>query len=90
MSFVSKLENSACILISSYMVSWSGFSIELGANQPPEVLDKMLLYGFAPKILFTIVAFGIALYFPVTQKMMEEVRAKLAERRKAAEATAPA
>jgi GPH family glycoside/pentoside/hexuronide:cation symporter len=81
MSFVGKIENSACILISSYMITWAGFDIKLGPHQPPEVLNKLLLYGFAPKMLFSGVAFLIALYFPINQKLMNEVRAKLAARR---------
>lgn len=88
LSFVSKIENSLCILVSSYLVAWSGFNVDLGAQQPPEVLTRMLWYGFAPKILFSGLAVGIALYFPVTQKLMTEVRAKLEERR-AARAAAP-
>lgn len=83
LSFVSKIENSLCILVSSYLVSWSGFKAELGANQAPEVLTNLLWLGFAPKIVFSGLALVIACYFPITQKLMEGVHAQLAKRRAA-------
>jgi glycoside/pentoside/hexuronide:cation symporter, GPH family len=84
MSFVSKIENSLCILASSYLVAWAGFDIAKGADQPPEVLTRLLWYGFAPKVVFSAVALGLALYFPLTQRMMADVRAQLDERHRMA------
>lgn len=84
MSFVSKIENSLCILLSSYLVAWSGFDVAKGVEQPPAVLTHLLWYGFAPKIVFSAVALALACYFPITAAMMEDVRARLEQRRRAA------
>lgn len=93
MSFVSKIENSICILLGGYLVSFAGFDTKLAthmAQQPQEVLDRLRLFGFTPAILFSGVAFLIACYFPVTEKMMADVRARLQERRAAAAPPPPA
>ncbi len=87
MSFVSKIENSVCILLGGYLVAFSGFDTHVAqqmGQQPQAVLDKMRLLGFTPAIVFAGVTFAIACYFPITQKMMTDVRARLDARRAAA------
>ncbi|MEK7415350.1 MAG: MFS transporter [Planctomycetota bacterium] len=78
LTFVSKIENSICILLGGVIITLCGFDPQLGMKQPQEVLDNLLFYGFSIKILFVGLCFFIVLYFPLTQKMMEDVRAKLA------------
>jgi glycoside/pentoside/hexuronide:cation symporter, GPH family len=83
MAFVSKLENSLCILLGGYLVAFSGFNTKLAqqmTQQPPEVLVKLRLLGFTPLIVFSGVAFAISWFFPITQKMMDAVRAQLEAR----------
>ena len=84
MSFVGKIENSICMLLSGYLLAASGFNTEIAKHmgqQAPEVLSRLRWMGFTPYILFTAVTFIIALRFPITPKMMDEVRAKLDARR---------
>lgn len=87
-TFVTKIENSLCLLISGALVSWAGYDAALGAKQPDEVVTNLLWFGFAPKIVFAALAMVLAFYFPITRKMMADVRAQLEERRKAAAAAA--
>jgi len=84
MSFVSKIENSICMLLGGYLLAMSGFNTQLAkqmGQQAPEVLSNLRWLGFTPYIVFSGVAFFIALRFPITQKMMEDVHAGLAARR---------
>lgn len=86
LAFQSKLENSICILASSYLISWSGFDAKVaaaGGPQSPESIRIMWWLAFVPPIIFSLIALGISFYFPITRKMMDEVRTKLADRRAA-------
>lgn len=86
LAFQSKVENSVCILASSYLISWSGFNAAAarsGIPQTPESIRLMWWLAFIPPIVFSLIALGISFYFPITRKMMDEVREKLAVRRAA-------
>jgi glycoside/pentoside/hexuronide:cation symporter, GPH family len=88
-SFVSKIEHSVCILLGGYLVSFSGFDTHLASQkiqQPHEVLERLRWLGFTPAIIFSGLAFIVSFSYPVTQKMMEDVRAQLDARRKSAPA----
>lgn len=87
-SFVNKLENSLCVLLTGYIVAWSGFDAKhaaAGIQQTPEVLNHLRWYGFTPAIIFSGIAFLLIWKYPVTHQMMEQVRATLDARRKPAE-----
>lgn len=89
LAFQAKVENSLCMLVSGYLTSWAGFSAEAaqkGIMPSPEVLHRMWWLVLIPPIIVSGTAFIIACYFPITRKMMDEVHAKLNERRKAAAA----
>lgn len=84
MSFVSKIENSLCMLLGGYMVAYSGFSTHLAQSmqqQPDQVLSRLKWLGFTPAIVFTGLALALACFFPVTQRMMDDVRQRLELRR---------
>ena len=86
--FVSKLENSLCSLASGYIIAFSGFDAKHAAAIPPipqtqEVISNLRWLGFTPSIVFSGLAFVVCWYYPVTEKMMADVRAKLDERRRA-------
>lgn len=86
MSFVSKIENSLCMLLGGYMVAFSGFNTHLAqqmAQQPDEVLTRLRWLGFTPAIVFTGVAFLLAFFFPLTRPIMDDVRRQLEARRAA-------
>ena len=82
----SKVESSVCILASSYLISWSGFDAKLaaaGGAQAPETIRILWRLAYIPPIVFSLIALGIAFYFPITRKMMDDVRRQLAARRAA-------
>ena len=86
MSFVSKIENSICMLMGGYMVAFSGFNTHLAqamVQQPDWVLHRLRWLAFTPFIVFTGLAFVLACFFPITQRTMDEVRRRLDERRTA-------
>jgi GPH family glycoside/pentoside/hexuronide:cation symporter len=86
-SFVSKMENSVCTLLGSYVLVFSGFNAQHAAADPPipqtaDVLERMRWLGFTPGIVFSGLAFLVIWFYPVTEKMMADVRAQLDARRR--------
>jgi GPH family glycoside/pentoside/hexuronide:cation symporter len=75
-SFVYKIEVSVCVLIVGYLVSFSGFDPKHIA-QPAEVLTKLQWFAHVPNILCALMATILAIRFPVTEKLMQEVRQTL-------------
>jgi GPH family glycoside/pentoside/hexuronide:cation symporter len=89
--FVSKIENSLCILLGGYLLSMSGFDAQAAQHavqQAPEVIERLRWLAFTPNIVFAVVATIVVLRFPLTPQRMEEVRRLLTERRAAAQPTA--
>jgi glycoside/pentoside/hexuronide:cation symporter, GPH family len=83
-SFVNKLEISVVVLLSSYLLVWSGFDTKAAAGgiMPNQhVLQNLLWWGFTPLIFFAAVAFVITFFIPLTPAMMAKVHAELEERR---------
>jgi GPH family glycoside/pentoside/hexuronide:cation symporter len=83
-SFINKLEISVVVLVSGYLLVWSGFDTKAAAKgilPTPEVLHSLLWWAFAPLILFAAVAFVITFFNPLTPAVMAKVYAELEERR---------
>jgi GPH family glycoside/pentoside/hexuronide:cation symporter len=83
-SFVNKLEISVVVLLSSYLLVWSGFDTKAaaaGIMPSQQVLNKLLWWGFAPLIFFAAVAFAITFFNPLTPAAMAKVHAELEQRR---------
>lgn len=80
--FIAKLENSICALASMWLLAYTGFDAHLPL-QPPEVIQRMFWLAFAPGILFAFLAFLVTFFIPITEEMMDDVRAKLAAARAA-------
>ena len=79
MGFVQKIEISLCALLVGYLVVWSGLDTTVSA-QPEWVLRRLFWLAVIPNIVFTAGYFTLALSFPLTEKIMTEVRQKLDER----------
>lgn len=85
-SFINKVEHSLVALLGGYLVTFAGFDAHKAAQkiqQAPEVLDNMRYLGFTALIFFAGISLILAFYFPITESIMADVRAKLDERRKA-------
>jgi len=86
MGFVQKFEISFCVLLVGYTLDWVGFNGKL-TIQPTEVLDRLYWCSVIPNIVFTSIYFALALRFPLTEAMMNEVRRQLDARHQAAKAS---
>ncbi len=83
--FIGKTEMSLLVLVTGVLLSASGFD-QRAEVQSPEVVRTMLWYYFGFGISCPVLAFLIALKFPITQAMMEDAQRQLKERREAAAA----
>jgi glycoside/pentoside/hexuronide:cation symporter, GPH family len=88
MGFVQKIEISLCALLVGYLVVWSGLDTKI-TSQPPEVLQRLFWLAVVPNVVFTAGYFVLALRFPLTEAMMNEVRRQLDARHHAEAEAAP-
>ena len=79
-SFVNKMEISVMMLFSGVLIKLTGFSADLGANQPKHVLELMRWIGFVPLIGIAAIAFITSCFMSITASQMEVVRAELDKR----------
>ena len=85
-SFINKLEISVVILLSGYMLVWSGFDTKSASKNilpSHEVIVNMMWLGFTPLIFFAAMAFVFTFFNPLTPEAMAKVHAELEERRAA-------
>jgi GPH family glycoside/pentoside/hexuronide:cation symporter len=79
--WVVKLGQSAALLGGGILLVWTGFDVELGANQTPEAIRLMRLCdALIPAIASGIAIWAIASY-TITEEKAHEVRMQLEERR---------
>ncbi|HOI53682.1 MAG TPA: MFS transporter [Phycisphaerae bacterium] len=88
-TFINQLEISLCSLIAGCMMQRAGFdskAVSQGVAPSTEVLHRLMWYGMTPLIFFSLVAFVITWFMPLTPKVMAEIHAELEKRRAAARA----
>jgi GPH family glycoside/pentoside/hexuronide:cation symporter len=85
-SFISKLQNSAVMLVSNLLITWCGCDPML-PSQPESVIKTMYWLWLAPGIVLSVTIFILATRYPLTEKVMADVRLRLDERHAAAAAT---
>ena len=69
------------LALSGPFLEWSGFHIDLGANQPVEVMTRMRLgFSIAPTLLL-FVAGAILFFYDLGPARMAEIRVELERRR---------
>lgn len=79
---------SGTLVLSGYMLTWSGFDARAGGTQPPDVILNMrLLYALVP-ILFLGIAALLMWRYPITEAYVRGIRAEI-DARKAARALEP-
>ena len=80
--WVYKLGFALAILLSGYVLEWTGYDAELGAHQTPETI-YWLRFSFtwmaAISMLVTVL---VVLTYPISEKKAYEFRQQLDERRK--------
>ena len=89
-SFVSKMQISVMTIATGFFIAWTGYNADYGGNQPQEVLDRMRWMGFTPLIAISAISFVVSCFMPITQKMMDQVRAELDKRHALSGVTEPA
>jgi len=78
-SWACKAGISLTMVLSGYMLKWSGFDAEVDV-QPEGVITTMrLLYMFVPMGFVGLAALLLAFY-PLSEKRIQEIQAALAER----------
>ena len=66
------------MVLSGYMLQWSGFDAEVDV-QPEAVITHMrLLYMFIPMGFVSLAAL-ILVFYPLSEKRIQEIQAELAE-----------
>ena len=79
--WVVKLGQSIAIFGGGLLLVWTGFDVDLGANQTPEAIRLMRLCdAFVPCVASGLAILAVASY-PITEEKAHEVRMKLEERR---------
>jgi GPH family glycoside/pentoside/hexuronide:cation symporter len=80
-SWILKVSMTLGLALSGPFLEWSGFHIDLGANQPEEVMTKMRLgFSIAPTLLL-FVAGAVLFFYDLGPGRMAEIRAELERRR---------
>lgn len=79
--WVRKLGLSLSLLVSGYVIAWTGFDVGLGAEQSESTLLWMRI--FAVGIPFGMIALALWLlhFYPLTEEMLRDVKARIAARR---------
>ncbi len=80
-SWACKAAGALTMILSGYMLNWSGFDATLETHQPADVITNMrLLYMLVPMGFVGLAALLVAFY-PLSEKRIHELQAELAEPR---------
>ena len=81
MSWMNKVGLSLAMLVSGFILSWTGFDVKLGGAQSESTFFWMrVLYCFVPTVM-VLVTFVILKFYPLTEQRCHEVRKELEARR---------
>jgi GPH family glycoside/pentoside/hexuronide:cation symporter len=79
--WVMKVTMATTFLLGGLAVEFTGFDINLGANQDPNALLWMRIMFCAIPAVANILAFILLMYYPLNEKRMAEIRVALEARR---------
>ncbi len=77
-SWACKAAGSLTMILSGYMLSWSGFDAAVDV-QPAAVITNMRLYYMLVPMVFVGLAAVLLIFYPLTEKRVLELQAELAE-----------
>lgn len=80
-SLCMKIGMTTSALLSSYVLHWTGFKVDVGKVQPEEVIHTMLVWYIAMPIVFWGIAMLILWRWPLTRNAMADIRTQLEDRR---------
>ena len=79
--WVIKLGLSLALLLGGYMLNWTGFEVDLGAEQAASTLTWMRIADIGVPVFTSLLALWALSRFPITEHYANQVRAQLEERR---------
>ncbi|MBK1876104.1 MFS transporter [Pelagicoccus mobilis] len=83
--WVFKLGVSLALVVSGYVLTWSGFDAALGAGQDQQAVFYMRLYFCIIPVIAISIAFLLLLVYPLKESRVREIQAELEKRKEAAE-----
>ena len=79
-SWVFKLGISAVMILSGYMINWSGFSDKLAVQTPETIFRLRFLYATVPAAGMFL-AICVMLFYPLTKSKVEQIRLEINEKK---------
>lgn len=80
-SWVFKLGISFALIISGYVLAWSGFDVDLGTNQAPQAIFYMRVFFTVIPVTSITLALLLLFVYPLKEKRVREIQAELKVRR---------
>jgi GPH family glycoside/pentoside/hexuronide:cation symporter len=79
--WIQKLGQAGASILSGVLLVWTGFNIELGANQTPRALLYMRFCDIGIPIVTSLVAIYIIMTFDISETKAREIRVQVERRR---------
>ncbi|RKX44708.1 MAG: hypothetical protein DRP64_06005 [Verrucomicrobia bacterium] len=79
-SLLMKISATIAVSVSALVVGWCAFDTTTAIQSADTILKMRSFFAFGPMV-FLVIAFVLTLKFPITRKRMEEVQARLADRK---------
>jgi GPH family glycoside/pentoside/hexuronide:cation symporter len=79
--WVIKLGLSLALVLSGYLLNWTGFEVDLGPDQAANTLKWMRIADIGVPVLTSLLALWALSRFPITEEYARQVRTQLEERR---------
>ncbi|MDQ8206379.1 MFS transporter [Coraliomargarita sp. SDUM461003] len=79
-SWVFKLGVSLALVVSGYVLTWSGFNVDLGTDQSPQAIFYMRLFFTLIPVVSISLAFLLLLVYPLKESRVREIQAELKAR----------
>jgi GPH family glycoside/pentoside/hexuronide:cation symporter len=76
-SWITKVSLTAASGLSGFLVSWSGYRSEIRHDLPADVVDTMRILVVAVPSGVILIALIILMFYPITERVIEENREKL-------------
>jgi GPH family glycoside/pentoside/hexuronide:cation symporter len=81
-SWLCKAGIAGTLILSGYMLNWSGFDVKLPQQTPDTIFTMRLLYMVVP-VTFICLAFVLTCFYPIDEKTALDVRRQLSARKQA-------
>lgn len=83
-SWIFKVGIAGVMVVSGYLLTWSGFNSTPGAQQSPHTIQTLRLFFALVPSSFLALSMALTLLYPITEQRARAVRAQLDERKRTA------